>query len=390
MKNLMMIAAFIPCIAFAQGLDAQQVPQSKSGSAQTNSDPQAKYRNFYEVLDDLLADFEYDIKNGEVHGLKDISVRNIGMSENIPPSFKAHLELAISEKILKNSKAKVIQCLPCRAKKTSVSGDQVVITSPDTNPVELARIAKMAGILNFMDVVFSYHPTGMILSMYISDPETGTAVWSKSYNSETSRASAFRRGVDYSQVEDTRKQSEYRPTLQHRIMVGYLFEKDIKSYTGCLVGGYRLMERYDNRKKEVGFELNYIRDVTSIVSSAETSSSTSTTSTDSTSDSASETTSLYTGFNLTMLFVHGWNLIGEEENYNKVRGNLFVGLGGTYASGFLGGLVRSGFEWRMAKHWAITAIVGFRPPATAFLPDTSEKLGKVSGVEFGVGVNALF
>src|SRR4051794_18089385 len=52
-------------------------------------------RNFYEVLDDLLKDFEFDLKNGDVKGLKDLSLRNTGVSENIPPSFKSHLELLI-------------------------------------------------------------------------------------------------------------------------------------------------------------------------------------------------------------------------------------------------------------------------------------------------------
>ncbi len=388
LKYLMAVVLLLPTVALGQ-TDAQQTPPSKNGAAQTTGgDPKAQFRNFYEVLDDLVADFEFDIKNGEVHGLRDIAVRNIGTSENIPPSFRAHIELAISEKILKNSKAKVIQCLPCRSKKTSVTGDSVVISSPDTNPVEMSRIAKMAGISNFMDIAFSYHPTGMLLSLYISDPETGTAVWSKTYNSETSRASAFRRGVDYSQVEDIRKQSEYKPMLQHRIILGWLFEKDVKSYSGCIIAGYRLMERYDNRKKEVGFELDYIRNVTSLISTATTATSATTSST--TSSSTASATTLWTGFNATMLFVHGWNFLGEEENYNKVRGHFFAGIGGSYSSGYIGGLIRSGFEWRMAKHWAITAIGGYRPQATAFLPNTSTELGKISGVEFGVGVNALF
>src|SRR5690242_10781086 len=55
--------------------------------------PGADTRNFYNVLEDLMADFEYDLKNGQVIGLKDLSIRNIATSENIPGSFKSHLEL---------------------------------------------------------------------------------------------------------------------------------------------------------------------------------------------------------------------------------------------------------------------------------------------------------
>ena len=163
-------------------------PDSKqTAPAGSDSVNRADERNFYEVLEDVLGDFEFDIKNGDVQGLKDLAVRNIAVSENVPPSFKSHLELSVTEKILKNAKTRVIQCLPCRARRTTLNGDQVIITSAETNPVELARIAKLAGIMNMMDVAFSYQRAGMILSMYIVDPETGGIIWSRSYNSETSR-----------------------------------------------------------------------------------------------------------------------------------------------------------------------------------------------------------
>ncbi len=213
-------------------------------------------RNFYEVLEDLLADFEYDLKNGDVRGLKDVSVRNIALSENVPPSFRSHIELVVTERILKTSQAKVVQCLACRSRKTQVNGDQVLVTSPDSNPVELARIAKTAGISNFMDIAFTYQPGGMVLSMTTSDPDTGSVVWSRSYNSETSRTAAFRRGVDFSQIDDARRAAEYRPTLQYRLATMYTLQQDVSQTAGCVGAAFRLMERYDNRRKEVGFEID--------------------------------------------------------------------------------------------------------------------------------------
>ncbi|MBI3534895.1 MAG: hypothetical protein HY072_05360 [Deltaproteobacteria bacterium] len=326
-------------------------------------------RNFYEVLEDLLADFEYDLKNGQVSGLKDLSIRNIVISENVPASFKSHLELSITERILKTTKTRIIQCLACKAKRTTLKGDQVVITSPETNPTELARIAKLSNISNFMDIAFLYNPSGMILSMTIIDPETGGFIWSRSYNSETSRASVFRRGTDYSQIDDARKMTEYQPMVQYRLTIYYLYERDIAGYAGTLSLAYRMMERYDNRRKEVGFEAGYIRTISSL-----------------TGPSTSQS-SLFSGLNLTLLFMHSWNLIGSEENFNLVRGNVLVGIGGTYASGFLGGLVRGGYEWRLAKHWATSVILGYRPKATYFIGSSSSS---VSGVEFGIGISGLF
>ncbi|MEK6704580.1 MAG: hypothetical protein AABZ06_02220 [Bdellovibrionota bacterium] len=359
---LLTIAITAPYVALAS--DEPQKPQIAND---TGSE-----RNFYDVLEDVLGDFEFDLKNGNVYGLKDMSIRNIALSENMPPSFKAHLELLVTEKVLKHTKVRVIQCLPCKAKKASLNGDQVVITSPDTNQTELSRIAKMSNISNFMDIAFAYQPTGMVLSMFIIDPETGSINWSRSYNSETSRAAAFRRGVDYSQIDDARKRTEYTPTIQYRIGVAYLFEPNISSQTGCLGLVFRMVERYDNRKKEVGFEFNYLKDASTIIGTPETASA----------------DNLYSGINLTMLFTHVWNLIGDEENFNKVRSGISGGLGGTYASGYLGALIRAGYEWRLGRHYSVVTMLGYRPSSTAVLSTSTTT--SVSGLEFGLAINMLF
>ncbi len=363
------ITALCLSAASREGQAAEATPSSPPPKtiAQQNGE-----RNFYDVLEDLLADFEYDLKNGQVSGLKDLSIRNIATSENIPVSFRSHLELVVTERIMKNSKTRIVQCLPCRAKRTTVSGDQVVISSNDTNPVELSRIAKISGIEHFMDIAFSYQPAGMMLSLTISEPETGGVAWSRTYNSETSRSSAFRRGVDYTQIDEQRRASEYQPTVQYRAIAYYLFERNVGSTTGCLGFGFRMMERYDNRKKEVGFEMDYLKDASSLAGGAVT----------------PGTINLYSGFNVTMLFVHAWNLFGGEENYNQVRGGVFAALGGTYTSGFLGGLVRAGYEWRLAKHWGVSANLGYRPNASAFVGNKS--IGTVSGPEFGIGISGIF
>lgn len=356
---------------FLAGMTTHAIAAESGATKEASSKPTAE-RNFYEVLEDVLGDFEYDLKNGQVGGLKDLSIRNLAASENIPPSFKTHLELAITEKILKTTKTRLVQCLPCRAKRTTLNGDQVTITSPETNPVELARIAKISGIQHFMDVAFSYQPSGMVLSMYVTEPESGGIIWSRSYNSETSRAAAFRRGVDYSQIDDARRAAEYKPTIQYRMALYYMFQPNFSGSTGCLGLGIRGVERYDNRRKEVGFEIDYFKNASSIVSSG----------------TAAAGTDLYSGLNLTLLFVHAWNLIGAEENFNQVRGSAFAGIGGTYASGFLGGLARVGYEWRLAKYWAVNANLGYRPASTAFVGSTES--GSIGGVEWGMGINLFF
>lgn len=348
-------------------LFAAENPQNELQKKENESE---ETRNFYDVLEDVVADFDFELKNNQVRGLKNLSVRNIATSENIPPSFEDHLEQVIVNKIMSNSRSRIIKCVPCRSKTATLSTDKVRVLSPDSDSAALKRIARNHEIEHFIDVAFAYHRMGMILSMNISEAETGSIVWSRSYNSETSRAAAFRRGVDYSQTDQARTSADYIPTLQYRAIVYYLYERNINGYSGTIGFGFRLMERYDNRSKEVGFELNYINDVTALAGGD------------------SNNSSIYSGLNLTLLFVHAWNFIGTIENYNKIRGSLFGAIGGTYASGFLGGLVRIGYEWRLGKHWGVSTILGYRPPSTEFL--SSSEGTSISGFEFGLGVSALF
>ena len=331
-------------------------------------------RNFYSVLDEVLADFEYDLKTGQVIGLKDLAIRNVITSENIPPSFKSHLELLVTERILKNTKTRIVHCVACRSRKASLEGEKMVITSSGADSAELQRIAKMSGIQNFMDIAFAYQPTGMILSLQISDVDTGATLWARSYNSETTRASAQRRGVDYQELEDAKTRMEYQPTILVKPTIyTVLAPKAESGYASCLGFGVRMTERYDNRQKEVGFELNYYADVGSLTGQP---------------GAKDDKNNIYTGFNLSLLFVHSWALFGSEENYNKPRGLIYGGIGGTYASGLLGGLIRAGYEWRLARHWSVTAFLGYRPKATVVISDS--KTVPLSGVEGGLGVGFLF
>jgi hypothetical protein len=372
LKNRIVQMSILASICWASPLLADSTTPPE-GQPPIKTDESSSERNFYSVLEDLFGDFEYDLKNGNVTGLRDLAIRNIATSENIPPSFKSHLELILTEKILKTSKTRVLQCLPCKARKTSLNGDQVVITSPDTNPTELARVAKLSGIEHFMDVAFTYQPNGMVISMYITDPEAGNVIWSRSYNSENTRAAAFRRGVDYNQIDEARKQTEYTPVRQHRLTLYYMFVPNIPKASGALSLGYRMMERYDNRKKEVGFELGYMAESSTIVNKT-----------------TANPNGLYNafGFNLSLLFVHAWNFIGEEENYNQARGSFYTAIGGGYASGYLTGIIRGGYEWRLAKHFGTSLNVGYRPQATAFLANQS--MAVLGGVEYGLGVSFLF
>lgn len=374
-------SCIISCFIFAQGISnsfAQDAdaPDAPSGGAATSTAPTATTikgaRNFYQVLDEILSDFDYDLKTGQVIGLKDLSIRNIATSENVPASFKSHLELIISERILKNTKTRIVHCVSCRSKKAKLSGDSMVVSSSDNNPAEQTRMAKLNGIQNFMDVAFAYQPNGMILSLQISDSDTGTMLWSRSYNSENTRAAAQKQGVDYKDLDQASTKMEYQPTVQMRptLYVGML--PKASGYVTALGFGFRMMERYDNRKKEVGFEMIYNYDVNSLTGNTA---------------ATIDKSNVYNGVNITLLFTHAWSLFGEVENYNQPRGTIFGQIGGTYASGFLGAVIRGGYEWRFAKHWVLPVFLGYRPSGTVVIPTGNQT---ISGIEGGIGVGYLF
>lgn len=360
-----MVAVVTVAVLFVTGFNRPALA-AEAPPAPNNS------RSFYKVLDEVLNDFEYDLKAGQVTGLKDLAIRNIATSENVPDSFKSHLELLLTERVLKSTKARIVHCVACRTKKAKLDGQNMTITSTDGNPAEMQRIAKMNGIQNFMDVAYAYQPSGMILSLQISDVETGSTLWSRSYNSANSRAAAQRRGVDYQEAGEAKAKMEYAPTVQYKPTIYMVAAPKAGSgYATALGLGFRIMERYDNRHKEVGFEMNYYLDIATLTGS-----------------STVDPSNVWRSFNLTMLFMHAWGLFGDEENYNQTRGVIHAGIGGTYASGFLGALIRGGYEWRFAKHWALTSFVGYRPKATVII--TGGTSAPLSGVEGGLGVGFIY
>ncbi|MGZ3709596.1 MAG: hypothetical protein ACXWPM_13420, partial [Bdellovibrionota bacterium] len=90
-----------------------------------------------------------------------------------------------------------------------------------------------------------------------------------------------------------------------------------------------------------------------------------------------------------LLFMHTWNFIGEEENFNKIRFSLTPAVGGVFASGYLSADIQIRGEFRFAKHWGVQGILGFRPPATAFTPLTGTVGQSLIGVVGGAGISFL-
>ena len=82
--------------------------------------PNTEVRQFHEVLNDLLSEFAYDVKQGQVNGLKNLSVRRVDISDTLPKTYEQYVELLVSERIRENSKVKLINCVPCKTKSSTM------------------------------------------------------------------------------------------------------------------------------------------------------------------------------------------------------------------------------------------------------------------------------
>ena len=84
-------------------------------------------RRFHEVLDDLLVEFGYDIEQGQLGSLKSLSIRQVSLNENLPRSYENYLELLVSERIRENSQVKLIACLSCKTRSSTLVDGKLVL-----------------------------------------------------------------------------------------------------------------------------------------------------------------------------------------------------------------------------------------------------------------------
>ena len=73
-------------------------------------------RQFHEVLNDLLSEFAYDVKQGQINGLKNVAIRRVDISDTLPRTYEQYVELLVTERVRENSKVKLIQLRPVQIK----------------------------------------------------------------------------------------------------------------------------------------------------------------------------------------------------------------------------------------------------------------------------------
>ncbi len=345
-------------------------------------------RLFHEVLDDLLNEFSYDVKSGQISGLKNLSIRKVSVSESLPHTYENYVELLIAERIRENSKVRMISCLPCKTKNTRIVDDKLMISSPTTNTDDMNRAANQLGIENFMDVVLVYHTTHMVLALQVFESSSKEMVWTRTYNSETLKTRFQKLAIDYSQIEKARSSEEYKPDFRYLIGFGGgsipNVEKSARE-SSMLSLQVRGTEKFDNRMNEFGLLLTLNMASSSILSSYPSEGPAPATTPETAAATERKAKPFTNALGLFALYAH--NFLGTLESYNEVRYGLNAGLGLHLASGYMAPTLRLGVDTYLGRRFSINGSLILVGSANILLDGSFVKVPGGLGADVVVSYN---
>lgn len=326
---------------------ATEVPQDDS----TASNKQV--RQFHEVLNDLLTEFSYDVKQGQINGLKNISIRRVSVSDALPSTYEQYVELLVTERIRENARVRMINCVSCKTKSSTLVDGKLMISSPSTNLQRMDEAAQQLNIENFMDVILVYHTTHMVLAFSVFNTTTKEEVWSRTYNSETLRSRYQKLAVDMSQIEKSRTSTEYTPEYKFLLGVGgsslpnVAGEARDKSFIGLHL---RSAEKFDNRHVDFGILTSVWLNTSNFLKAYPSEGSDSS----STTTYSGEARALPYKYVLGLHALYARNFIGDVESYDRLRHGLHIGIGAIISTGYLAPSVRFGWDAYFGRRWVMT------------------------------------
>ena len=318
--------------------------ESKGVEGQEASSVQV--RRFHEVLDELLAEFGYDVKQGQIKGLKNVAIRKVAVSESLPRSYGQYLELLVAERIRENSRIRLISCLPCKTKTSRIIDGKLVITSPNTNMAEMSRAAEQLGIENFLDVVLVYHTTHMVLAFQVFDTTSKEMVMVRTYNSETIKSRFQKLAIDYSQVAKSRAGDEYKPSWRYMVGGGAASIPNVAGGStdqSMATLSVRATEKFDNRNAEFGLALSIYYSSNQLMGAYPSG-----------NIPASQLTPAPWASALGIYGLYAHNFLGTVESYRKLRHGINGGVGMLVTSGYLASTVKLGWDMFFGKKFSTT------------------------------------
>ncbi len=376
-----------------------QKPENTAGTstnngrsyAQTRTAAPAAVRRFHEVLDELLAEFGYDVKMGQIKNLKNVAIRKVEVSRSIPNTYMSYIELSVQERIRENSQVRLISCLPCRSKTSRLVEGKLLISSPTTNLAQLNLAAEQLGIDSFMDIVLVYHTTHMVLAFQVFDAKSKETLWSRTYNSETAKSRYQKLAVDYRQVEKSRPGEDYVPEYRMMFGIGGAIVPNVgggsddKSMINLQLRG---SEKFNNRRTEFGLIMSLMLATKSVLKSYPTQGIAPAGNDNEDTDNA--TVGLkpkpYTqALVLNAIYTH--NFIGRLESYNDVRHGVHGGAGVFFATGYLAPTLRAGWDVYFGRRFVMTLGSLYVLPSKILIDGDFIKTKGGTGVEAVLSLN---
>ncbi len=370
-----------------QQQDADQDEGKSAEAARIREASSKSVRRFHEVLDELLAEFGYDVKLGQLKGLKNLAIRKTEVSDALPTTYRKYTEMLVGERIRENSTVRLISCIPCSTKTSKLVEGKLLITSPATNPAMLKSAADQLGIENFMDIVLVYHTTHMVLAFEIFNVATNELVWTRTYNSETIKSRYQKLAIDYRQVAKSRPGEDYSP--EYRLMTG-IGGAGIPNISGDTSDStminlqVRATEKFDNRRSEFGLMLSIFKSLKSVTKAYPTTGS----------EPELETTEnegpltakpFETAFSLYGMYSH--NFIGPVESYNEIRQGMHLGLGILLSTGYLAPNLDLGWDIFFGRRFATSFSALYIAPSQILVGSQTVKTKGGAGGSIILSIN---
>lgn len=289
---------------------------------------------FENTLNDLLSVLKSDLTDKNLPIRDSIVFRDVVVSSNIPNSFKPHLVAKVSQSFL--------------------NSNYIVLNKLDKNKFPYTR---------YVDLNLYLDQFKCVLSLSIVDPETKTLFQQINYDSKNYSAgtNSFKLSKDtHSSLLE--KWMQYPQSFLIGFRTSILSLPDIKDRFLTPEFSLRGIERFSNRKAEVGF------DISTIISST-------------------SKTSAYSDFYIQSLIFLGFSSIQNYENYDNPRLITSFGFGAYTSKSILGLLGKLNLEVRLGKSYSIFSSIGYRPKSS----DRFSKNGNsIRGVDYSLGVGFHF
>jgi hypothetical protein len=348
-------------------------------------------RRFHEVLDELLAEFGYDIKLGQIKGLSNLSFRKVRVSKSIPRTYEDYVEMLLTERIRDNSQIRMLTCVPCKTRTSALVEGKLMVTSPATNVGKLESAAAMLGIEHFMDAVLVYHTTHMVLAVNIFNAKTKELLWARTYNSETIKSRYQKLAVDYSQVAKARPGEDYVP--DYRFLIG-LGGGGIPNVGGSSADStmlnlqIRATEKFNNRRTEFGMLLSVYQATSALVKEYPSEG------TKTKSEDPPEVVEVSTGPEpkpfkqaLGIYGLYSHSFLGAIESYNNIRHSLNAGAGIILATGYFAPTARLGWDIFMGRRFSTNVGAVYIGQSTILVDDETVKTKGGFGGDLVISLN---